>query len=52
MLGGKVYETYGITSKGAIVIVRPDGYVSMISGLEDVDLVNEYFEGFLQNKSQ
>jgi len=51
MLGGTAYETYGIGSEGAIVIVRPDGYVAMASGLEDVESVNEYFDGFMRSGS-
>lgn len=32
---------------GALVIVRPDGYVGLITGMEDGDRVRRYFEGFL-----
>ena len=33
-----------------MVVVRPDGYVAMIAGLEDVESMNEYFGGFLQSR--
>ena len=46
--GGGGYAYYGIDEHaGAIVVVRPDGYVGMVAPLDRVDVVNEYFEGFL-----
>lgn len=47
--GGKGYETYGIDPlKGAVVVVRPDGYVSMVAPLNGVHDINEYFAGFMK----
>lgn len=47
-VGGKGYETYGIDKlAGALVIVRPDGYVSAVTPLEKADELYEYFEGFM-----
>lgn len=47
-VGGKGYETYGIDKlTGALVIVRPDGYVSAVTPLEKADELYEYFEGFM-----
>ncbi|EJD48151.1 hypothetical protein AURDEDRAFT_183516 [Auricularia subglabra TFB-10046 SS5] len=47
-LGGKVYETYGISpSVGAIVVIRPDGYVSEIAPLNGGDYLAKYFSHFL-----
>jgi phenol 2-monooxygenase (NADPH) len=43
--GGDAYETYGIGHNGAIVVVRPDGYVGMVAPLENVAVVEEYFAG-------
>lgn len=45
--GGRAYEYYGISPDGAIVVVRPDGYIAAISSLEDVQSLNTYFERFL-----
>ena len=46
--GGRGYETYGIDPvRGAIVVVRPDGYVGMVSPLEDVGELDSYFGGFM-----
>ncbi|KAL4251566.1 PheA/TfdB FAD monooxygenase family protein [Abortiporus biennis] len=46
--GGKGYAYYGIDSEqGVIVIVRPDGYVGMVSPLEKIEDVEAYFAGFL-----
>lgn len=37
------YATYGINpKKGAIVAVRPDGYVGAIAALEDTERVKNY----------
>lgn len=47
-LGGKTYETYGISSNGAVVVVRPDGYVGMIASLDgSVQHLDAYFSRFL-----
>ncbi|KAM3082381.1 hypothetical protein ACMFMF_002044 [Clarireedia jacksonii] len=41
---GHLYEWCGINSEdGCVVILRPDGYVSLICGLEDVDMVDAFF---------
>ncbi|KAJ9115387.1 hypothetical protein QFC22_005142 [Naganishia vaughanmartiniae] len=46
---GHAYEAYGIDkSVGAVVVVRPDQYVSLIVGLEDTDLLEDYFGGFMK----
>jgi phenol 2-monooxygenase len=40
--GGEVYETYGLDVKrGAIVLVRPDGMVGMVTNLEDVAMLTD-----------
>jgi phenol 2-monooxygenase (NADPH) len=45
--GGDGYKNYGIDSKtGAIVIVRPDGYVGMISPLNKTGDIAMYFGSF------
>ena len=45
--GGKAYESYGISSEGAVVVVRPDGYVAMVAPLEGAAELEQYFAGFL-----
>ena len=46
--GGGGYAKYGIDAHaGAIVVVRPDGYVGTVAPLERVDAVEAYFAGFL-----
>ncbi|KAK7453203.1 hypothetical protein VKT23_011883 [Stygiomarasmius scandens] len=48
-VGGKAYSSFGIDpSKGAIVIVRPDGYVGTITPLDGVAHLDRYFSGFMQ----
>lgn len=38
-----LYSTYGVdTNEGALVVVRPDGYVGVISSLVDVAQVDSY----------
>jgi len=50
--GGKAYSTYGIDrSAGAIVVVRPDGYVGVVAPVEDVGVINTYFAGFMTQRS-
>ncbi|TFK48390.1 hypothetical protein OE88DRAFT_1664163 [Heliocybe sulcata] len=45
-IGGGIYETYGVGPEGAVVVVRPDGYVGVVTPLEDVGSLERYFEGF------
>ncbi|BGP34603.1 hypothetical protein JCM10296v2_006425 [Rhodotorula toruloides] len=46
---GKAYEAYGISKEeGAIVVVRPDQYTGLIVGLEDTNILDAYFEQFMQ----
>lgn len=45
---GRAYENYGVDEKtGAVVIVRPDGYVAWIGELEDVRDMDNYFSAFM-----
>lgn len=47
-LGGNAYETYGITSEGATVVVRPDGYIGMVAAFDGSGTqLNEYFGRFM-----
>ncbi|KAL2209384.1 hypothetical protein CC79DRAFT_1396290 [Sarocladium strictum] len=46
---GKAYENYGIDrTKGCVVIVRPDQYVSWVGELEDVGDMETFFSSFLK----
>ncbi|RPD53360.1 hypothetical protein L227DRAFT_399930 [Lentinus tigrinus ALCF2SS1-6] len=48
-VGGGGYEVYGIDKeKGAIVVVRPDGYVGTVAPFESLDDVNAYFAAFMK----
>lgn len=44
--GGKAYASFGINPSGAIVIVRPDGYVGMVAPFTAVDDIEQYFDSF------
>ena len=47
-VGGGGYEAYGIDKQqGAIVIVRPDGYVGTVAPFERLDDVDAYFSSFM-----
>ncbi|PPQ75444.1 hypothetical protein CVT26_016218 [Gymnopilus dilepis] len=46
--GGDGYDNYGIGANGAMVVVRPDGYVGMVAPLDGVVELDRYFRGFLQ----
>ncbi|KAF9062387.1 FAD binding domain-containing protein [Rhodocollybia butyracea] len=41
--GGRAYQNFGIGYEGAMVIVRPDGYVGMVTSLGDVQGILGYF---------
>lgn len=43
-----IFDAREISRDGAIVIVRPDQYVSAILPLDDFDGIASYFEGFLK----
>ncbi|KAI0122633.1 FAD binding domain-containing protein [Daldinia grandis] len=48
---GRIYETYGIDpSRGAVVVVRPDHYISKICSLESVDAIMSFFDRFMNRK--
>jgi phenol 2-monooxygenase len=43
------YEVYGVSKdQGAVVVVRPDGYVGTISHLESYQTVEAYFKRTLR----
>jgi len=43
------YGVYGvIPEKGAVAIVRPDGYIGVVAELGDVKRVEGYLEGCLR----
>ncbi|KAI0851628.1 FAD binding domain-containing protein [Daldinia vernicosa] len=49
---GHAYETYGIDpNRGAVVIVRPDHYISKICSLESIDAIMSFFDGFMKRKA-
>jgi phenol 2-monooxygenase len=46
--GGRIHERYGISrSAGALVVVRPDGYVGTIAPLDELAVLDGYFAGFM-----
>lgn len=43
---GRVYERLEIdTEKGRAVVLRPDGYIGAVLGVDDIDGLGEYFRG-------
>ncbi|KAF4569561.1 hypothetical protein EYR40_008541 [Pleurotus pulmonarius] len=44
--GGKAYTSFGVNPSGAIIIVRPDGYVGMVAPFVAVDDIERYFDSF------
>ncbi|KAI1325414.1 FAD binding domain-containing protein [Xylariaceae sp. FL0255] len=47
--GRSAYEGYGVDPDvGALVVVRPDGYVGLVTGLDDWDGVGRWFGGVLR----
>ena len=50
--GGGGFAAYGINPEaGAIVIVRPDGYVGMIAPYDKMEDLSVYFGSFMVEKS-
>jgi phenol 2-monooxygenase (NADPH) len=50
---GHCYQHFGIDpEKGAVLIVRPDNYVSKITTLEDHDGIGSFFTGFIKKPAQ
>lgn len=45
---GGLHAKWGVKN-GGIVIVRPDGYVGCVIGLDDIEALERYFAGFLQS---
>ncbi|KAL4927568.1 putative phenol monooxygenase [Aspergillus undulatus] len=48
-LADDVYKIYGVDEeRGAVVVVRPDGYIGVVAGLDDVERVERYLGGLLR----
>ncbi|TKA62142.1 hypothetical protein B0A49_09077 [Cryomyces minteri] len=44
---GHAYEKYGIdVDEGAVAVVRPDQYVSLVTGLDNHEAIGQFFAGF------
>lgn len=48
---GGAHRKWGLQD-GGVVVVRPDGYVGVVVGLEDTMALERYFEGFLQSSKE
>ncbi|KAG0700774.1 FAD binding domain-containing protein [Suillus ampliporus] len=46
--GGQGYSYYGVGPEGALVVVRPDGYVGAIAPLDHVEELDAYFASFMK----
>lgn len=42
--GGTAYQSLGISSEGCAVVIRPDGHVTMVVGLDGGEKVKKLFE--------
>ncbi|WP_417567043.1 FAD-binding monooxygenase [Marinobacter sp.] len=47
-----IFETRGIDRDGAVIVVRPDHYVSQVLSLSDVDELASFFDGTLHRRSR
>ncbi|KAI9440812.1 FAD binding domain-containing protein [Lactarius indigo] len=46
--GGRIHERYGISrTAGAVVVVRPDGYVGTVAPLDKLTVLDGYFGKFM-----
>ncbi|KAG2102149.1 FAD binding domain-containing protein [Suillus cothurnatus] len=46
--GGEGYSYYGVGAEGALVAIRPDGYVGAIAPLDHVEDLDAYFASFMK----
>ena len=46
-----VYETLGIGAGGCMILLRPDGYVSLICRMGDIDTVGNFLGSFMGGSS-
>ncbi|KAF8628701.1 hypothetical protein AX17_005924 [Amanita inopinata Kibby_2008] len=49
--GGNAYAKLGVNPEGAVVIVRPDGYVGMVAPFDRVQDIDSYFASFMKVSS-
>ena len=48
---GQAYKKYGIDpKKGCAVILRPDQYVSWVGEMDDYDMMDKFFSGFMREQ--
>ena len=48
---GQGYDEYGISrTEGAIIVVRPDGYVAKVASVDQMSQLDAYFSGFLKTR--
>ena len=48
---GHAYDFLGVDpAEGAVIVVRPDQYVSMIAGFDEVEEIRKFFGRVLQAK--
>ncbi|KAJ7580156.1 FAD binding domain-containing protein [Mycena floridula] len=46
--GGIAYASLGIDPNGAVILVRPDGYIGAVVPLDGVDAINKYLANFMK----
>ncbi|TQV92542.1 FAD binding domain-containing protein [Cordyceps javanica] len=44
---GNIYQEFGISEEGCIVVVRPDQHVSYVGSLRKPEAVTQFFSGFM-----
>ena len=49
--GGGAYAKFGINPAGAVVIIRPDGYVGMVAPFDSVHDIDLYLSSFMRRTS-
>jgi len=45
--GGGGYDAYGVDVHGALVVVRPDGFVGVVAPFEHLNVLDKYFASFM-----
>lgn len=47
---GNMYEEFGISKEGCIMIIRPDQHISYVGSMENPAAVNQFFSRFMRHQ--
>ncbi|GFF94051.1 phenol 2-monooxygenase [Aspergillus udagawae] len=50
--GGKLYSTFGIGDKGCMALLRPDQHLAFLSGIDDVESLEQFLQSVMPEATQ